>query len=139
MAKLKIVIFEDDSDFAEMLQTILVMSGHDVEAFPDPSLCPIYRDHELCCSKGSPCAEVIISDHRMPIITGLDFFKLQRERGCKALDQNKVVISGSVLDEEMRRDIEGLGCHFIRKPFKMNELLAWVDECAERIEATEPS
>ena len=136
MDKLKIVIFEDDSDFAEMLQTILVMSGHDVEAFPDPSLCPIYRDHEFCCPKDSPCADVLISDHRMPKITGLDFFKLQRERGCKALDQNKVVISGSVLDEEMRRDIEDLGCHFIRKPFKMNELLVWVDECVPRLQTS---
>ncbi len=134
MDGLKIVVFEDDSDFAEMLAIILVRTGHDVHVFSDPFVCPIYRDHGSCCPKNSPCADVLISDNRMPKITGLDFFKLQRERGCKALDQNKVVISGSVLDEEMRRDIEGLGCHFIRKPFKMNELLVWVDECARRLQ-----
>ncbi len=130
---MKVIVFEDDPDFAETLETILTCKGHEVHVFPDPSICPIYKDHEKQCPKNSPCADVLISDQRMPNITGLDFFKLQRKRGCKALDQNKVVLSGCVLDEKMKNDIDSLKCHYMIKPFKMAELLGWMDECSQRL------
>lgn len=134
MKKMKIVVFEDEPASATMVETMLVHSGHEVHVFPDPTLCPIYRDHGAQCPKNSPCADVLISDYQMPEMTGLEFFMLQRKRGCKALDQNKALVSGTSVNKSMRHDIEELGCHFIKKPFKMTELLDWVDECAQRLQ-----
>jgi len=132
MKNLRIVIFEDDQALASMLKLVLSKGGHDVQVFPDPTICPVYRDHETECINGTPCADVIISDYKMPHMTGLDFFKLMRMRGCKAKDENKLLITGSVISAEMKHDIKGLGCCCIKKPFKISKIVNWVDECADR-------
>lgn len=137
--KLRIIIFEDDPALVELLKQLLVHKGHDVNVFPDPTTCPVYRNHETDCPRNSPCADVIISDHMMPNMTGMDFLKLQRLRGCKASDKNKVLITGKVIDDDLKKAIDELGCHYIKKPFRVAEILKWVDECAERLDDAEAS
>ena len=133
MKKLRIIIFEDDQSLANLIKLVLLQKGHDVQVFSDPTLCPVYRDHDTECPKSAPCADVIISDHMMPNMTGLDFLKLQRMRGCKAPDENKALITGSAMHADLKNAIDELGCHYIKKPFKIVEIIKWVDECAERV------
>lgn len=139
MKKLKIIVFEDDPALANLIKQVLIPHGHDVHVFSDPTVCPIYRDHKVECPKKSQCADVIITDHMMPNMSGLDFLKFQRMRGCKALDANKALITGSKMHADLKHGIDELGCHYIKKPFKIAEIVKWVGECSERIEATEPS
>ena len=133
MKKLLIIIFEDDHSLANLVKLVLLQKGHDVQVFSDPTLCPVYRDHDTECPKSLPCSDVIISDHMMPNMTGLDFLKLQRMRGCKAPDENKALITGSAMHADLKNAIDELGCHYIKKPFKIVEIIKWVDECAERV------
>jgi CheY-like chemotaxis protein len=79
-----------------------------------------------------PCADVIISDIMMPKMDGIEFFKNQRQRGCKAPDANKALMSASVSPLQQTAVAE-LGCHFIRKPFHIAEIRQWLEECGERI------
>jgi CheY-like chemotaxis protein len=139
MRKLRILIFEDDPALAALLKQVLLQKGHDVHVFSDPTSCPVYRDHESECPQNTACADVIISDHMMPNMTGVDFFRFQRMRGCKAPDENKVLITGTAIHADLKKAIDELGCHFIKKPFKVAEILKWVDECAERVNATKAS
>ena len=134
MKKLRIIIFEDDQSLANLIKQVLLQKGHDVRVFSDPTSCPVYRDHDTECPKSTPCADVIISDHMMPNMTGLDFLKFQRMRGCKALDENKALITGSAMHADLKHAIDELGCHYIKKPFRIAEILKWVDECAERLQ-----
>ena len=131
--KLRIIIFEDDPALAALLYQVLRHKGHDVHIFSEPTACPVYRDHETQCPKDSPCADVIISDHMMPNMTGIDFLKFQRMRGCKALDENKALLTGAVISPELKNALKELGCHYIKKPFRVDAILKWVDECAERL------
>jgi len=133
------MVLDDDTILVTLLERVLTLSGHDVQVFSDPTICPIYLDHGVQCSQNNSCADVIIADQLMPNITGIDFFKLQRKRGCKALDKNKVLITGFAMTPDLEIAVKELGCHYIRKPFRIGEILQWVDECAERIEDTEPS
>jgi CheY-like chemotaxis protein len=137
--KLRIFIFEDDPALGTLLKQVLVHKGHDVHVFTDPTTCPVYHNHETECPKNSPCADVIISDHMMPNMTGIDFLKLQRMRGCKALDKNKALITGSAIHADLKISIAELECHYIQKPFRVADILMWVDECAERVKSTEVS
>lgn len=130
---MKIIIFEDDESLANLLEQMLTLKGHTVHCFPDPTVCPIFKDHEKKCPKDKPCADVVISDYMMPNMTGISFFKLQRERGCKALDSNKAIVTGSVIDADMKEEIKELGCHYFKKPFRVAEILDWVDECEKRL------
>ena len=78
------------------------------------------------------CAYAVLTDNRMPNMSGIDFLKLQQSRGCKALESNKAVMSASLNPNEIA-DVEGLGVHYFKKPFKIKELKKWIDECSERL------
>ena len=139
MRKLRILIFEDDPALAALLKQMLLQKGHDVHVFSDPTSCPVYRDHERECPQNTACADIIISDHMMPNMTGVEYYRLQRLRGCNTPSENKVLITGTVIHADLKNAIDELGCHLIKKPFNATEILKWVDECAERINATKAS
>lgn len=132
--KLKVLILDSDNSMRELLRIFLHGSGHDTMAYKDPSACPIFNnllDSKCCCPRETPCADVVIADMEMPIISALDFFRLQRERGCKALDANKAVMSCSV-NLAVVKAMKIFGCHHITKPFRLTEVRKWVEECAKR-------
>lgn len=132
ITKLRIIIFEDDTALANLLKLALSNEGHHVLTFTDPTLCPIFKKRECECPQEFPCADIVISDISMPHMTGIDFFKLQRKRGCKALDENKALMSATH-GKDYSDEIKQLGCHYFKKPFKLTEIIQWVNECAMRI------
>lgn len=131
--KIRIIVFEDDPALGTLLKQVLIHKGYDVRIFSNPTACVVFSDHGTQCSQHSPCADIILTDHMMPNMTGIDFLKFQRMRGCKALDANKAVITGSVINKELMDTIDSLGCKIFKKPFKIAEILKWIDECAGRI------
>ena len=131
--QLRIIVLENDPTLARLLQLSLENKGHLVDIFNNPEACPIFKTHEKECPQDDPCADVIITDLMMPNISGIDFLSTQRLRGCKAPDANKAIISGAAITEEQQNAIDELGCKFFKKPFRLIELVQWVDECAERV------
>lgn len=132
---MKILVFDPDQSLRELLRLYLAGHGHEVLAFKDPTLCPLYKTlhNERCrCPRDAPCGDVVIVDDQLPQISALDFFRLQRRRGCKALDANKAVMS-SRMTEALEQMIGEFGCNFIRKPFRLASIKRWVDECRERL------
>lgn len=133
--KLKILVFDEEESLRELLKIYLTKLGHEVMAFRDPTVCPLYRnllDEQCRCVKEQPCADAILIDIDMPNINALDFLKLQRRRGCKALEANKAVMSTG-LTEELEDAIEQYGCYHISKPFRLKEIISWVEGCKARI------
>lgn len=132
--KLKILVLDSDASMRDLLRIFLRGFGHDITTFKDPSACPIFHDllnKNCCCPSETPCADVVIADMELPKISAFEFFRLQRERGCKALDANKAVMSCSV-NQAVVSAMENFGCHHITKPFHLIEIKEWVEECATR-------
>ena len=134
---LRIHIIDDDPAISLLLVKILTSLGHQVTTFSDPTACPLYTSPACECPQNFPCADVIISDIMMPNMNGIDFFTLQRKRGCKALDANKALMSAAILPQQQDA-IETLGCHFIKKPFYISDVKQWLKECAERVPEDQP-
>lgn len=130
--KLRVIVFDDDKAMTDLFKKMLQGFGHHVTAFSDPTACPVYKTPECNCPCQFPCAEVIITDNMMPNMTGIDFLKLQRRRGCKALDANKALMTAAATPK-LLREVKELGCHFFRKPFRLSEVRVWLEECAERV------
>lgn len=128
--KLKVIIFEDDPVILNRFRSLFVFNGHSVLSYSDPATCPLFRGSECNCQKDSPCADVIVAEMDMRGLTGLEFFQRQRDRGCRALDRNKLLL-GSDLTAEQQAAINKLGCRFIKKPFDAYEVAKWLEECAK--------
>ena len=132
---MKILVFEPENSLRELLRIYLAGQGHEVLAFPDPAVCPLFtelEEEDCFCPNSSPCSDVVIIDNKMPRISAIDFLKLQRRRGCKALDANKAVMSAS-MTQQLEEVITEFGCHHIKKPFQLSKINAWVDECLKRV------
>ncbi len=132
LKKLNILLLEDDQTFADLLREVIQGMGHNVEVYSCPTLCPVYKNNGARCPKESACADVIISDYMMPEMSGLDFFKLQRARGCKASERNKALMTAST-SPDIQQEIEELGCFFLKKPFRIDELKKWLQQCEQRL------
>jgi len=138
--KLRILVFDMEHGLRELLKTFLKHQGHEVLAYSDPTICPIYHNllnENCCCPKDSPCADAVLADIDTPGINALEFLKLQRRRGCKTLDANKAVMS-AYLSNALDQAIAEFGCHHIGKPFRLHEIRKWIEDCAERITDKQP-
>ena len=136
MRRRRAILVDDEPVVLNMLKMFFELRGYDVIACREPVRCPVYEDHAKCGNL-RPCADVVITDYRMPKMSGIELLEAQARMGCKLASRNKVVISG-YLDEPELRKIEELGCAFLQKPFTPEELEAWLVGCEERMDLTKP-
>ena len=127
--KLRIFIFEDDPGLRRLLTFIFDQEGHEVLSFPDPGACPLYHDEKCQCPQDYPCGDILITDNRMPRMTGLEFIRRQVKNGCRGAALNKAVMSARWCHEDIR-EAEDLGCRILYKPFRVDDLKNWVRERA---------
>lgn len=137
MRKLRVNIFDDDVSNLKMLQLFISQRDYEILTFDRPVVCPINSAKSDKCNPLKPCADIVITDYHMPEMTGLEMLLHQAQRGCKVDIRNKIVIS-SDLDNKGHEMLEELGCTFFSKPFKLNELLACLDDCEKRIDLSKP-
>ena len=104
--KLRAIILEDYEGQRESLSEILKLRGYEIYAFETPAICPLQLMPECRCHKNERCADIIISDIRMPLVTGLEFIKNQKDKGCKC--PSIALISGHWNEEELSK-AENLG------------------------------
>ena len=129
--RLRIIIFEDNDMLRSTLKHLLEELGYEVYTFSNPGMCHIYKSANYNCSSDLDRADIIISDVNMPIKTGLEFIKDLLQNGCKI--KYRALMSGDWSDSDLRY-AQDLGCRVFHKPFKLEEMLEWIDDCGKRIE-----
>ena len=137
MRKRRAIVFDDESVILDILNTYLSGRGYEVFCFAEPIVCPIFRNSERHCHIEKPCADILITDFTMSGMNGIALLERQLEKGCKLDIRNKALISG-FLDEEGVMKVNQSGYTFIRKPFRLSELSAWIDACEERMPLSVP-
>ncbi len=124
--KIRAIVLDDDSVIRNLIYDILKDRGYEAHASSEPLFCPVYLDSECSCSVEHFCTTIIITDINMPNMTGLEFIEHQKSMGCKV--QNVAVMSGRWTNEELEH-AKRLDCHMLKKPFKIDELEKWLNEC----------
>ena len=130
--KLRVVVFDDNKQVRDSISLVVTMCGHDVLAYDNPSLCPLYLESACTCPREEACADIIITDNNMPQMTGLEFIRRQFERGCKGIIRNKAIMSGDWSTDELAV-AASLGLKIFSKPVEVTELIAWLLEREQQI------
>ena len=135
--KPRAIIFDDEELFLNTLKKWFSHKNYEVFTFNKPIVCPIYEKRTDNCMKVNPCADVIITDFKMPEMNGIELLQYQSQRGCKLDIRNKAIISGYI-DDESRKAIEKLGCSFFEKPLELSLISDWLNTCEKRIDLSLP-
>lgn len=131
------IVCDDRYEIRDVLKTILETAGCEVLTADTPIMCAFYREQAETCPQNNRCADILITDYDMPGMTGLELLEIQHYRGCKLTSKNKALMTA--LDSaELREQAGKLGCHFFKKPVYVSKLLAWIRECLERVDLSEP-
>ena len=135
-AKLRVLLAEDDDDLRWALADFLRMEGYDVIAVADGrALLEQLGAAMLLEDRASP-ADVIVSDVRMPGLTGMQLLESVRSRGWKL----PVVLMSAFGDEELARRASDLGAKaFLHKPFDERDLRRAIESATSEPSASEPS
>lgn len=138
MRKIRINVFDDDPTNLKLFAAIMSARNYEVNTYDRTVACPLYSTQaEAECSRLKPCADIILTDNQMPGMTGIEMLLDQALRGCRIDSRNKAVASAD-LDRKQRQIVAGLGCAVFEKPFRLKELITWLDDCERRIDLSMP-
>jgi CheY-like chemotaxis protein len=134
--KLRVLVIDDELVLCDAIKKALQVHDCEVRTFQNPiSACYVSQNLGRNCVNDSACTDVLITDMRMPDMDGIELLKLQKRCGCKAQAANKALMS-ALATPQQQADVKELGCHFFQKPFKLSEILHWINECTNRIHGT---
>jgi len=121
----KALIFDDDAQALNLLQTFLSVNDIDVSAHLNPT-CLMYQTNSENCPLHEPTFHLIISDNNMPRMNGIDFYEDIHNKGCKISSECKALLSGEVTQEVARR-ANKIGIKVFEKPCSFEVLGRWLD------------
>lgn len=113
---MKILLVEDDDAVLETLQDILFDAFDNLEM----TNCPHGADALLACMKNR--FDLIVTDFKMPVMTGLDFVSILRRCDCSNQKTPVMFLSGFVpLLKDNATTFENV--HFMEKPVQVKRFL----------------
>ena len=129
--KPRVLIFEDNDFLRSTLKDIIVSNGYEVYDFSNPGMCPQYLSSNQNCLWDDSCSDIIISDVNMPVETGLEFIKNRLSMGCKV--KFRALMSADWAESDLQY-AQKIGCKVFQKPFDLEELLQWLENCKKQID-----
>jgi len=138
MRKRRAIVYDDEALITNMFKMYLSSLNYEVLTFAEPvASCPIYTSDSDVCSRTAACADIVLTDYRMPRMNGLQLIEAQVKNGCKISIKNKALVS-AYLDAAHLKRVEALGCAHFHKPIDFAKFSAWLAECESRIDLSKP-
>jgi DNA-binding NtrC family response regulator len=121
LGKARLLVVDDEGDFAKMIQTTLAQAGYQVDAVTSATQAiALQRRHSY---------DLALVDMRMPEMTGLELLQYLKARDRKIFVMIMTAYgSFSVGIESLRKG----ACDYVAKPFKLKSLKEKVAEALSR-------
>ncbi len=138
MRKRRAIVYDDEALITNMFRMYLSSLNYEVLTFAEPvAPCPLYTSDSVACSKTAACADIVLTDYRMPRMDGIQLLEAQMKNGCKLSIKNKALVCAYLDDAHLKR-VEELGCAYFQKPIDFEKFSAWLADCETRIDLTKP-
>lgn len=123
---MKALIVDDDVFCLNVTSEYFKYKGFDVTARLRPSCSALEQELESCSIDG-PCFDIVVSDNRMPGMTGLEFFELIDKKKCYVPVSCKALLTGDLTQDEFNKAVER-GYKVFQKPCSLELLDLWLKE-----------
>lgn len=118
----RILVAEDDAEMRRLVVEALRKDGYDVVPISDGGRLLVNLAHEAADCGGADRADLVVSDVRMPICTGMQILEQLRAVGWPV----PVILMTAFGDEATRDHARALGAILFDKPFELRDLRAAV-------------
>ena len=121
----RVLVAEDDAEMRSLVADALRGDGYEVVELVDGGRLLVDIAARMKDEDDANAVDVIVSDIRMPICTGLQILAAMRD----ARWRTPVILMTAFGDETTRRHAESLDAVLVDKPFEMDDLRATVASC----------
>ncbi len=118
----RVLVAEDDSEMRRVVVETLQKDGYAVSEVTDGGRLLVTMAREYMHKDGAELVDLLVTDVRMPICTGLQILEQLRAVHCPL----PIVLMTAFGDETTRRHARTLGAVLLDKPFQMEHLRAVV-------------
>lgn len=114
----RVLLVEDDGEMRSVVAGALRGDGYDVVELPDGGRLLVEVAARLKAGGRGDPLDLIVSDIRLPICTGLQILSAIRDAHWRT----PVILMTAFGDEQTRRDAESLAAVLFDKPFDLDDL-----------------
>jgi DNA-binding response OmpR family regulator len=114
----RIVVAEDDSEMRRLVVEALRKDGYDVIAVSDGGRLLVTLAHELVAPEGTELADLVVSDVRMPVCSGMQILEQLRAARWRV----PVILMTAFGDAATREHARMLGALLFDKPLDLDDL-----------------
>lgn len=115
-----ILIIEDEEALSDLLGYILEEEGYAITIAHDYDEAIAHLDLDQF--------DIVMADMTIPGGNGIDLVDVASEKNPRS---QYIVMSGYELSDDQRERIDSLRCHFLSKPFKINEVSNMIKNISE--------
>lgn len=127
--RIKTFIFEDDPGIRHLLQLTAAHRGHEVSCFSTPLEWDQFSPSSEIESPPSHFPDIVLTDFDMPGANGLELL------GFLASTKKSILWAVITAKESaaIREEAKTLGAVIFSKPFRLEVVDQWLQECEDRI------
>lgn len=129
MRKRRALLYDNDPMVLDFFQDLFTSMNYEVISLTTPVVCPHSGERVDTCT--NPCADILLTDCRIPGKYILKLLAEQTAKNCKIPVRNKAVMS-TFVDDEFRKTLAETGFAFFQKPILLSELYDWISLCEHR-------
>jgi DNA-binding NtrC family response regulator len=127
----RIAVAEDDREMRSLVAEGLRKDGHEVTELVDGATLLVRIARQYRIKEPAERLDLVVSDIRMPVITGLAILKGLRDAHCTT----PVILMTAFGDAATQREAEALDAVLFNKPFKLDVLRRTVRDLLARANA----